>query len=167
MPRVFKDLVETRPPSVINLSSHPLSVSETSLLSRGLSFCPESNIDIFEAITDIHLFVRKLLLKCMYNKNNTEIDTTDWSTYKMREFKALRDLTILFQENNTIDLIGQIDLDTILEDINKSTLNPISLFKKPSTKFPTSNLYPNVAIFLQATVNDICKLHIEKFCPRT
>lgn len=48
----------------------------------------------------------------------------------MREFKALRDLTILFHENNTIDLIDQIDFDKILDDINKSTLNPILLFKK-------------------------------------
>lgn len=55
----------------------------------------------------------------------------------MREFKALRDLTLLFQESNTSDLIDQLDLDKLFEEVNKSTQNPTSLFKKPSMKFPS------------------------------
>lgn len=101
----------------------------------------------------------------MYNKNDIEIDNTDWLTYSMHEFKLLRHLTILFQENNTIDLIDQIDLDKILEDINKSTLNPILLFKRPPTKFPSAKLNPNIAIFLKL-INDICKLLLKKRSPQ-
>lgn len=80
----------------------------------------------------------------------------------MKEFRALRDLTLLFQENNTIDLIDQIDLDTILEDINKPTLNPTTLFKKSSSKFPSLNINPNAAIFLKQTIRDICRLPLKK-----
>lgn len=76
---------------------------ETRVLSRGLSFCPQENFDLFEVMTDLQLSVRKLLLKCTYAKNDIEIDTTDWFKYTMREFKALLDLTLVFQENNTID----------------------------------------------------------------
>lgn len=138
---------------------------KTNVLSCGLTFCPQAHFDLFEAITDIQLFVRKLLLKCMYAKNESDIDITDWSAYSMKEFKALRDLTLLFQKNNTIDLIDQIDLDKILEDINKSTLNLITSFKKPSKKFPSPNINPNVSIFLKQTIRDICKLPLKKINP--
>lgn len=84
----------------------------------------------FEVVTDLHLFARKLMLKCQYEKSNIDIDTTDWSKYSMGEFKALRDLTLLFLESNTNDLIDQSDLDKLFEEVNKSTQNLITLFKK-------------------------------------
>lgn len=102
--------------SVINLSSHSLTQAETQILPGSLTFCPQENFDLFEVVMDLQLFVRKLLLKCMYTKNKAVIDNTDWSSYSMREFKALRDITILFEENNTVDLTDQIDLDALLEE---------------------------------------------------
>lgn len=86
--------------------------------------------------------------------------------YSMREFKALRDLTLLFEENNTVDLIDQIDLDVLLDDVNKSTQNPITMFKRPSTKFPPLNINAHVAIFLKQTIRDICKLPRTKSNPQ-
>lgn len=73
--------------------------------------------------------------------------------------------SLLFQENSTIYLIDQIDLNKILEDINKSTLNPTTFFKKLLTKFPPPNINPNVAIFLKQTIRDICKLPLKKNNP--
>lgn len=90
---------------------------------------------------------------------------TDWSQCSMKEFKALRDLTLLFQENTTIDLINQIDLDKIFDEINKSTLNSITLFKKQSTKFSPININPNVAMFLKQTIRDVCQLPLRKNAP--
>lgn len=151
--------------SVINLSSYELPPAEFQVLSRGLTFCPEQNFKVFEAITDLQLFARRLLLKYLHEKGNSDEDTVDWSTYSMREFKAPRDLTLLYQENNTFDLIDQIDLDTLLNDVGKSTQNPTTMFTKASTKFPPSNTNPNVTIFLKQTIWNICKLPRTKCNP--
>lgn len=134
------------------------------VLSRGLSFCPSQNFDLFEVVTDLHLFARKVMLKCQPETSNTDIDTTDWSEYSMHEFKALQNLTLLFQESNTSDLIDQLDLDKLFEEVNKTTQNPITLFKKPSTKFLPLNTSPSVAMFLKQT-KDICRLSCRKNNP--
>lgn len=84
----------------------------------------------------------------------------------MKECKALRDLTLLYQENNTVDLIDQIDLDALLQEADKSISNPTLMFKKASTTFPSSSINPNVAVFLKQTIHDICKLSQSKFKPR-
>lgn len=102
--------------SVINLSSYSLSSAEIDVLSRGLTFCPQENFDLFEVVTDLQLFARRLLLKSLHAKTDTNIDMSEWASFSMKEFKALRDLTLLFQENNTVDLIDQIDLKTLLEN---------------------------------------------------
>lgn len=156
--------------SVINLSSYKLSSyklssAEIQILSRGLAFCPEQNFVIFEAITDIQLFARRLLLKYLHAKNDPHEDTTDWSLYSMWEFKALQHLTLLYQENNMVDLIDQIDLDTLLRDVESPPRNPFILFKKASTKFPPANTNPNVKIFLQQAIWDICKIPRTKCNP--
>lgn len=98
------------------------------------------------------------MLKCQYETSNKEIDVTDWSKYSMREFKALCDLTLRFQESNSDDLIDQLHLDNLFEEVNKSTLNPITLFKKSSTKFPPLNTNPSVASFLKQTLKDVAKI---------
>lgn len=92
----------TRQLHMIKLSAIPITQTEIQVLSRRLSFCTLENFDLFEVVTDLQHFVRKLLLKWTYTKTNIEIDTTDWSQYSMSAFKALWDLT-LFQKNNTVD----------------------------------------------------------------
>lgn len=141
-----------------NLSFHKLTDAEVHLLSRGLTFCLEANFDLFEAITDLHLFARKILLKVFYAKKESEVDTTDWSVFSMKEFKALRDLTLLYEEGNTTDLIDQIDLNQIFEKLDKPTINPLVAFRKASTKFPSMNSNPNVSMVLNQTIRDLCKL---------
>lgn len=96
----------------------------------------------------------------MYVQNNIETDTTDWSQDSMREFKALRDLTLLFQENNTVDLIDQIDLDELLKDIIHTKFH--QYVQKAITKFPPLNTNPSIMTFLKQTIRDICKLPRKK-----
>ena len=56
-----KEVLEKR---IVNLSSLQLSASETSLLQKGLNFCPTpSRPDIEELDKDINAFVRRLYLK--------------------------------------------------------------------------------------------------------
>lgn len=59
--------------NMINLSNHPLSKDELDVLALGLSFCPDMKLDKFPIIKDLHLFVRKLMLKTIYHRHeNTE-----------------------------------------------------------------------------------------------
>lgn len=80
----------------------------------------------------------------------------------MREFKALRDLTLLFQENNTLDLIDQIDLETLLENANEPTQNPTISFKKPSGKFPPLSLNPSIETFVKH-LEIFPNFHVKKY----
>ncbi|XP_077339255.1 uncharacterized protein LOC143983433 [Lithobates pipiens] len=151
--------------SVINLSSYVLSSVESDVLARGLTFCPQANLDPFGAITDIQLFARRLLLKSLHAKNTTDTDITDWSRFSMREFKALRDLTLLYEENNTVYLIDQIDLEALLETADEPTRRIQHNFKKPSGKFPPLSLNSNIDIFVKLVARDICKLSYRKSDP--
>ncbi|XP_069620551.1 uncharacterized protein [Ranitomeya imitator] len=54
---------------VINLTQHPLSATDLSLLGRGLSFAPTSGFNLFSTIKDLHIFARSLLFKRYFNTN--------------------------------------------------------------------------------------------------
>ncbi|XP_073422017.1 uncharacterized protein [Dendrobates tinctorius] len=59
----FKSPERKKSNKVINLSSHVLTDSDLSLLSRGLTFSPKSHFNTFMAIKDLHLFARSLIFK--------------------------------------------------------------------------------------------------------
>lgn len=90
--------------SIINFSSYSLSEEEVSVLKKGLDFCPSRNLDKFEVYKDLHLFIRKLILKKLYHRQQGNIDHTP------QEKKALDQLISLLEENNTADLIDSVDL---------------------------------------------------------
>lgn len=46
-----------------------LSIEETQLLEKGLTFCPDSDFDVFEIIKDLQLPARKLILQTLYAKH--------------------------------------------------------------------------------------------------
>lgn len=66
------------------------------------SFCPKSSIDNFETIKDINLFARKLLFKSMYAKQTTKEVEVD-PNLKAAHFRALQDLNLLLQVNESLD----------------------------------------------------------------
>lgn len=96
----------------------------------------------------------------------TDDDTVEGPPLSMRECKAIPDLTLLYQENNTVDLIDQIDLDALLQKTDRLTSNPLLMYKKASTTFPSSSINPNIAIFLKQTIRDTCKLPQTKSKPK-
>lgn len=49
--------------NIVNLSSHVQSDAEMGVLTKGLSSCPDADIDIFDTIKNIQLFAGKLTLK--------------------------------------------------------------------------------------------------------
>lgn len=82
-----------------------------SVLSKGLTFCPESDIDRFEITKDLQLFARKLFSKSMYNKD----------TLPIKKRKTLNEIDLdntieLADEQDGLDLIDRIDLETLLEE---------------------------------------------------
>lgn len=94
---------------IINLSNHVLSNKERRLLSKGLSFCPDSNLDSFEAIKDVNLFARKVLLKSLYSKEKKKDNI-------VQHDKDLDDLLSLLDEQDSLDLIDTLDLDVLLQE---------------------------------------------------
>lgn len=81
--------------NVINLSSYKLSLVETQVLARGLSFCPNQNLDKFEVIKDLQLFARKLILKQLYSQ-----DIPVKPDFELQELRALETLIDLLEESD-------------------------------------------------------------------
>lgn len=74
--------------------------------------------------------------------------------------QAIDHLIAFLEENNSLDLIDQIDLDQLLQIFDQSDdLTHKSLAsgknKKKSNKFPASSLNHNVLAFVKPTCNDI------------
>ena len=63
---------------VVNLSDYELTPAEVSLLSRGMTFCPNPpNIDPAQIQRDFREFERKLKLKIFFSKENQTQDSQD------------------------------------------------------------------------------------------
>ena len=71
-----KKLLRTAVTGIINLSDYTLSTPEKTLLSRGLSFCPQpTQVDTLDIQRDTLLFNRQLRLKHLFkDQNNTNRD---------------------------------------------------------------------------------------------
>ncbi|KAM5135054.1 LOW QUALITY PROTEIN: NXPE family member 4-like [Mantella aurantiaca] len=152
---------------VINLSQHNLAQEESEVLSLGLTFCPNKNIDKFTIVKDIHLFDRKLTYKTHFEQQNTgppELpNNNNFSTTKpkmsKREYRALKDLMELWEESNSnqqnIEPPSTITLATPSEPKRPS----LSDFKAKSTKFPPF-VNSNLAFFVRQVTTEINSLKI-------
>lgn len=145
--------------NIINLSSYRLSDEERILLSKGLSFCPNSNLDTLEVIKDLNLFARKLLLKSMYSKNRVKSETPD-----AQHEKDLDVLLSLLEEQDSPNLIDSINLDSLLqEQLTVETPPPrAKKLKNKSDKFPPLSSNPNLMSFVSLVTSEIKKLKIHK-----
>lgn len=81
------------------------------VLSLGLSYSPFLDIDKFKTIKNLLLFARKLMLWLAHDRTSDEPPSEKLS---LRKCKALRVLTLLYEESNQIDLINEINLDELL-----------------------------------------------------
>lgn len=124
--------------SVINLTPYPLSEDELTVLKLGLSFCPNANLDKYEVIKDLYLFARKLTYKHIFdpdkNRPMAEKDLSEQiKKITMKDFRALKDLMILLDENQEYDDTQQSQLSQILIPNTQG-----STFKNKSDSVPRS-----------------------------
>ncbi|XP_075455016.1 uncharacterized protein LOC142494316 [Ascaphus truei] len=88
--------------NIINLSSSPLSIHETSLLERGLSFAPNTGPNAFQLFIDLNNFIRKLTLKRYYNIQETNAKITNpVSIFNTQEEICIEALTSLLRESGS------------------------------------------------------------------
>lgn len=138
--------------NIINLSDYKLSDDEIAILSKGLTFCPSSNIDTFEVIKDLHLFARKLILKSLYAKPKQANELSK------KENQAIDDLVSLLEDQEQKDLIDNINIESLLAMHTTPITGGIqgkSLLKKKSNKFPSLNLNSNLKAFISMTTREI------------
>lgn len=79
-------------------------------------------IDHFEAIKDVNLFVCNILYKAMHSRSNTInniVPVTD--KYSKKDFRMLKILNELLAESSPFDLIETIDLEDILDTVDRET----------------------------------------------
>lgn len=127
------------------------------MVKLGLSFCPSKNLDRYELIKDIHIFVINLTYKFLFDKDRTRAkEEKDLSEsikhFKMAEFRALRDLILLLDENENVDVPD--------DDIPVSITLPIKKFKLKSKNFPDLTTSPQAWAFLSSIIGDIKRLEI-------
>ena len=123
VPRITDDDIGVN--TVVNLSSSQLSTAETSLLSKGLTFCPlPPRLDTFQLKKDFIHFTRRLRLK-EYSRD-TEDDSEEDEAYK-----PLRRTSVW---------TPPINRDTALETYIKAIENSIQEQIQRPRKFYRDNL---------------------------
>lgn len=125
------------------MSSYTLSQKEVTVLRRGLSFCPDQNLDTFDCVKDYNLFARKFVLKVLMEKKRFEKPNYAelCKGYTVEDFKALKDLILLMQGSEEIgeldsSILGQ-DIDTLMvrsREVNEESQNP-KKYKLKSSPF--------------------------------
>lgn len=102
---------------MVNLSSCVLSHDEKTVLLKGLSFCPDRGLDIFECVKDLNLFSRKLTLKVLLDKSKTNKPNYAklFKGYTVADFRALQGLILLMQESKEI---SSLDVSILNQDIS-------------------------------------------------
>lgn len=149
--------------NIINPSSYTLINFETTLLSKGLEFCPTATLDTFYLIKDLQMFSRKLTLKSMYNKqeqNHTQLKNKE-------EQKAIDQLISLLEESDQTYLIDCVNVEQLLQKCGQPMDPPPPLGSVPkikSDRFPPPSTNPNVVTFLRFLAKDIDKLPTQSKC---
>ena len=67
-----KQQKEVNQNQVINLSNHQLTQAETTVLTKGLNFCPSSKFDKIQICGDTERYIRRLRLKEYYRENTID-----------------------------------------------------------------------------------------------
>ncbi|CAJ0960586.1 unnamed protein product [Ranitomeya imitator] len=120
---------------VINLSNHILSSDQLDVLQRGLTFSPTNKFDLFTATKDLYLFLRKLILKKLFEKDG-QLSISDDA--EREALMALEDL------------------------LDEQTSGVVSTFPRDcrprSTRFPPLSACPAVEIVTKMVLQDFQKI---------
>lgn len=129
------------------------------VLCKGIRFCPNHDLDKFEIYKDLQLIVRKLLLKSLYHKTNTN------PAQSLQEDRALDQLISLLEESDTTDLIDRVNVSQLLNRVDEPSSEDNFLakskLKKKSDLCPAPSTNPNAAAFLRLINKDLEKLKIK------
>lgn len=142
---------------------------ERSVLSLGLGLCLEQDIDKFNFIKNLHLFVRNLSMMFRTINHPPPVDPLGGDRWTRQEFRALRELTLLAQESEDLDvlegaasnLIDEIDLEGVLSWVGPGPCD-LSNLKNKSSTFPTAAVNTNLKLFLHKVSHDLENLTIQK-----
>lgn len=150
--------------SVLNLSSYTLTKQEEQVLGLGLNSCTDQTTDKFTIVKDLYLFTRKLTFKYVNDKDRTrkvedKSDIDQYKGYTMADFRALRDLIQLLNENQEE---GEGGPDTVpqspdstenISEIDRKTFRP------KSQKFPPLKSSPCIWAFLTKVTKAVEQLN--------
>lgn len=140
----------------MNLSSHSPTTDETSVLLKGLTFCPNHKLDRSEAVKDLYLYTRKLLLRSMFKKE--KLGSEGCRTFSERQ--ALENLNSLLEESDSRDLLDTLDLESLLKQADDPPTETItttikSSLKKKSSLYPAPSSNHGIDTFLKLACQEI------------
>ena len=104
--------------TVFNLSNIKLSVTQSCLLEKGISFCPTNKLDLVELYHDINEYTRLLRNKEFFSENSSSR-----STRSINLLKTASNWTAPPGRNDNLDsYIHKIEkeLDVLVHDLNSS-----------------------------------------------
>ena len=163
----------------MNLTPIVLSTDEISVLQLGLGFCPTDPIHVTETIKDLYLFARNLTFKFIFDEDRHNISlerelTERTKDFTMDEFRALRDLMLLYDEGCTDDspaapTAGTSGVTSVIPEVTVGSSQHGSTkskkFKPTSRKFPDLMTCPAIWAFLQQTIKDLKRSRWQSFHP--
>lgn len=94
--------------NVLNLSKRELTISETTLLAKGLNFLPIRHFNLFETVLDVNKFVRKLTLRKHYFNHNEREPLDDSIESHRSESSVSMDFPDLCAVQDLQDLQGGV-----------------------------------------------------------
>ena len=114
LPNVFNKLNDEHYINgIVNLSSHTLTKSETSVLSKGLGFCPTPGApDIGNIIQDLDVFKRKTKLNLFFSESNQDPPEQNSQSGVPFEHKS-------FKFKSTFNPVGPFQLETMFHSIDQ------------------------------------------------
>lgn len=132
----------------------------------GLSFCPSDSANKFDLVKDLNWFVRRLAWKAIFQNTKKTTESEEALAFfkqtltKKGDFRAIRDLMELLNENSGMDKIVEFDykLGEFVEVVYTTPVSEPLPFWKKSTKFPQLQNFPHLVAFLQKVMDEINKL---------
>lgn len=95
-------------------------------------------------------------MKAIYSRSSATYNTVSVADkYSKKDFRMLKILNELLEESGPPDIIDSIDLEEILDGVERDTYNAQKNLKRHSQMFPSTHYYLNLTIFLKWVTAEI------------
>ena len=136
----------------------------------GLGFCPLDPLKVTHTIKDLYLFARNLTYKFIFDGDRACVGLEHelaerTKQFTVAEFRALRDLMLLYDESNPEHTEPISVPEPDLSQEPPSIRSPRKLFRLPSRRFPDLMTCPSIWSFVQATIRDLKRQEWQKITP--